>query len=573
METSDTKQTLTWLWIIFAVVILLTLIFSVESYSRSENFYDDLSRKEQEYAQDMEKKYLRKSEIAIRYKGDAEIAEDEFIKGDVIILKGVLVVNGEVDGTILAIYGDVELEDEAYVHGDVIAINGKVWREEDAKVKGDIVETDNRSRRNRTVTYKGKNKKTGKKTYVKKDERKRKRHSSHYNTDDNEPVWVNYNRVDGLTLGLQLPSQEWWEDRNHNFALSGKAGYSFASKNAQWQLGFERWILGEYRLSIGAEIHDKTDTEDRWIINDVENSLAAAIIKEDFQDFYRRKGHSLFLSQNLGRLINLRAEYHDDEFENLEQHAKWSLFGKNKHFHPNPLALPPGYVNSPDYELTPYMQIKSVAAKLTIDSRNNKSNTSNGWYISAFAERAGHELESPLDFERFILDIRRYQPLGWDENLNIRLRAGTATGTLPPMYWFDLGGISTMRGYGYKEMTGDRMVLGNLEYRLNTSRADWFIFDSFDIIIFGDAGLAWFANEDLPDRFNSWPLEQDYVDEANNTFPKDTFDKLTWDNVKSDIGIALASHDDHFRINFAKRMDRNFGDKDFVITFRISQPF
>ena len=157
--------------------------------------------------------------------------------------------------------------------------------------------------------------------------------------------------------------------------------------------------------------------------------------------------------------------------------------------------------------------------------------------------------------------------------MNIRLRAGTSTGTLPPMYWYDLGGISTLRGYGYKELTGDRMVFGNLEYRLNTSRADWFIFDSFDIIIFGDAGLAWFANEDLPEQFNSWPLDEDFVDHANNTYPKDTFEELTWDRIKTDVGIALASHDDNFRINFAKRMDRDFGDEDFVITFRISQPF
>jgi hypothetical protein len=568
MGHSDTKHTLTLLWIIFAVVILGSLAFTVEAFSKSDDFYENLSRKERVHAKAMEKKYLRHGDVAIRFKGDAKIKEDEFIKGDVIILKGVLQVNGEIDGTILAIFGDVDLEDDALVHGDVIAIDGNVWRDGDAEIKGDIVETDNRANRNRKVTYKGKSKN---KSYIKKTSKKKGVNCNNF--DDDESAWVNYNRVDGLTLGLKFPSQGWWMDRDHNFALSGKAGYSFASKNPQFQLGFERWFFGDYKLVIGAETHDLTDTQDRWIINDIENSLAAAFLKEDFQDFYNKKGYSIFLCQNLGRLLNIRAEYHEDQFENLENHAKWSLFGKNKKFHPNPSALPFGFVNSPAYELTPHMQIKSVAAKLTIDSRNDKKNTTNGWYITAFAERAGHELDSPLDFERFILDIRRYQPLGWDENLNIRLRAGTATGTLPPMYWYDLGGISTMRGYGYKEMTGDRMVLGNLEYRLKTSRADWFILDSFDIIIFGDAGLAWFANEDLPNQFNTWPLDEDFVDHANNTYPKDSFDKLTFDNVKSDIGIALASHDDNFRINFAKRMDRDFGEDDFVVTFRISQPF
>jgi hemolysin activation/secretion protein len=35
---------------------------------------------------------------------------------------------------------------------------------------------------------------------------------------------------------------------------------------------------------------------------------------------------------------------------------------------------------------------------------------------------------------------------------------------LPSQYLYDLGGISTIRGYDYKAFTGDRMVLINAEY-------------------------------------------------------------------------------------------------------------
>ena len=570
MEFSSTKQALFWVWIFSAVVIIITLLFTVEAFSRSDDFYEELSADERSYAKDMEQRYIHQNNDVLRFKGDAKIRTDEYIQKDVIILKGTLEVDGEVEGTILALFGNVQLKDDAYVHGDVVAINGQVWRNEDAEVDGDIVEKKNRSLKNRSVTYQGDERDEGGRI-----EKKKKKHkkSKKYHKESHDPVYANYNRVDGLTLGVRLPTQSWWEDRSYSFAITGKFGYSFVSKKWQKQIGIERWLLGDTRFAVGAEIHDMTDTEDRWIISDDENSLAAAIIKEDFQDFYGREGFSVYASQNLGRRIKLQAEFHDDEFSNLEQQAKWSLFGGKKKFYANPMALPYGFVTSPEFELERFMHIKSVAARLTIDTRNDKENTTRGWYITAFAERGGHELTSPLDFERFIVDVRRFQPLGWDENLNIRLRAGTSTGTLPPMYWFDLGGISSMRGYGYKEMTGDRMVLGNLEYRLNTSKADWFIFDSFDIILFGDAGLAWFANEELQDRFMSWPLDEEYIEQSNKIAPKETFEGLTFDDIKSDIGIALASHDDGFRINFAKRLDRDFGDGDFVITVRISQPF
>jgi len=224
--------------------------------------------------------------------------------------------------------------------------------------------------------------------------------------------------------------------------------------------------------------------------------------------------------------------------------------------------------------LNPFdLKIQSAAGKMTIDTRNDKKNPTRGWHISAFAEKSGPGMVSDLDFERYILDIRRYQPFGWDESLNIRLRAGTATGTLPPMYWFDLGGISTLRGYDFKEFTGDRMVLGNVEYKLNTGRDNWFILDGFDIILFADAGYAWFANNDTPNQMSRWPLDKEFVNQSRDTFPEDTFESLKWQNLKTDIGIALASNDGDFRINFAKRMDRDFGDSDIVVTFRLRQPF
>ena len=48
--------------------------------------------------------------------------------------------------------------------------------------------------------------------------------------------------------------------------------------------------------------------------------------------------------------------------------------------------------------------------------------------------------------------------------LDVRLRIGSADGNLPQQYLYDLGGISTMRGFGYKAFTGECMMLFNAEY-------------------------------------------------------------------------------------------------------------
>ncbi len=141
MHISDTKQALVWLWIIAALIILISLFLHNSAFAQSEDFYRDLSAQERNAAREMVRKYLRGGDnIALRYNGDAKIKEDEYIKGDVICLKGTLDIRGEVDGSVLALYGDVELKPSAYVKVDVISFGGKVWSDEGAIVDGDIVE-------------------------------------------------------------------------------------------------------------------------------------------------------------------------------------------------------------------------------------------------------------------------------------------------------------------------------------------------------------------------------------------------------------------------------------------------
>ncbi len=550
MGTTNTTEKLFWVWLTMALIILITLLLVNDSFAET-----DLTSQEQRIVDKMERKYLGDGKGVLRFRGDAEIDVDERISGDVLIVKGTLDLQGEVNGDVLAVFGDVELGDEAVVNGDVIAVNGKVWTEDESEINGDIVVTHVSTSDDDDDEY------------VKIEKRDRKgKNRRDWPNDDDETFWLGYNRVDGFSIGFQFPQPGWYANRNHNFAFIGKGGYSFGRKDWQYQLGLQRWIGDEFRFGFGGEFHNMTASEDNWIICDHENTAAAFFIRKDFKDYYRREGYSLFATQNFGRAAQLKAGYYDATLYNLPKVTNWSLFGGDKKFRNNPAALPTGYTaaNGADAGLN----IKSAKATLTIDTRDHYDNPRSGWYIQGMAEHAGEEFENEIEFQRLIVDIRRYQPLSWDETVTLRLRGGTSTGILPPVYFFDLGGMSTLRGFDYKEFTGDRMVLGNLEYRL---RAPDLNFMGFDIILFVDSGLAWFANEENLKYQQQWPIDpQDQLD-ANEILPEDTFEELTWGALKTNVGVALATPDNGFRVNFARRTDRGGGD--FYISIRICQAF
>jgi hypothetical protein len=77
------------------------------------------------------------------------------------------------------------------------------------------------------------------------------------------------------------------------------------------------------------------------------------------------------------------------------------------------------------------------------------------------------------------------------------------------------------------------------------------IIEEFNLILFADAGLAWFAKD--------------------NSALEKSFDALTWSSLKTDVGLALTDRDGKVRLNFAKRTDT--GDKDIVVTFRLNRDF
>ena len=344
-----------------------------------------------------------------------------------------------------------------------------------------------------------------------------------------------YNRVDGIFLGIRKPRENY---RRHGaLQLFGGAGIGLKNKRFQFHTILERSFFPiSSQFSIGGEIYDYTYSEDEWIIPTWENTLGALLIREDFHDYYRREGTGVYVSQNFTRNAKLKIGFLEEKHRSLDSITNWSLFGGDKRFRINPEV--------------DTLKLKGMYGSFQLDTRGKKYNSRRGWLFAISGEYYTNNFDGDTDFQRYIVELRRYQPISRGENINLRFRIGETIGTVPRQKLFDLGGISTLRAFGYKAFTGDRMLLGNIEYQINWDRLDWTpyipIIDEFNVILFADAGLAWFKDD------------------------KD-FSDLVAEDFLVDIGIAFSNDDGSFRLNIAKRTDR--ATRALNITFRISRPF
>jgi hypothetical protein len=488
-----------------------------------------------------ERRYLKdRGESRIRREvGNYAVAAGVTFDGDLVVTRGTVTIAGKINGSVLIIRGDALIDSTGEVLGDIVSIGGHIDRRANSRVFGDMVETsprylieeetdDDQSRR----LEENEEREPRWRRY----ERRRRWQE---NWDNGFNGKVHYNRVDGLFLGGEL-TRQYDESFAPNIDVFGSGGYAFAAKRWHYQAGGEFYAGNFVRFIAGGEVHDRTESQDSWIIPEEENSLAAALINEDFRDYYRREGFSLFAGQHIGRSLKWSAEYRHDNHFSLSNETDWSLFVNKKRFLPNP-GIDQG-------------KMISYVGQITFDTRNHRRHPDRGWFIAIEGETSRPDFDSAFDFDRVIVDVRRYQPFGYGKNLDLRLRAGTGRGVLPRQYLFDLGGISTLRGYDFKEFTGDRMVLANAEYRINSGASRLRhvpVIGEFNLILFADTGLAWFADD--------------------NTAPENSFDSLTWSKLKTDVGVGLTDRDGQVRLNLAKRTDA--GGKDLVMTFRLNRDF
>ena len=471
----------------------------------------------------------------LTYQGNTVIQKGDTVNTNLVVKGGDLTIYGRINGDVLVVGGDLYIRDGAYIGGNIKVINGEVNKDDDAVVVGYI--------------DKGSSKKE--KAY-REEEKTFRRSSTKLNAN-----WVNettnldnfifrYNRVEGLFLGAGSEKRYYWDDQR-SYSLYGSVGYGFKSHQWRGNLGLSRQFAFDdgQLFEIEVEGHNLTDTKDDWLIGVHENTAAAILIHEDYRDYFRRDGFGANVGYAMQRDYltgQVKAGYLSDEYRSMENQTEWSIFGGNKRFRPNP-AIVDG-------------RMRSIVSSAGLSTVTTTIYGPEGWSMLATAEVADKNFGGDFTFNRYVADIRRYQPLGRYHNLNVRFRVGTSEGDLPFQKTYEIGGLGTLQGYPFKNEMGNRMLLMNAELIINGDflgeLSFWpsWLMRGVNLLVLTDAGIV--RNVDINDLWTSG------------------FTGIKVSDFKHDVGAGIASRNGSFRLALVWRTDRR--DTAHFI-FRFSRPF
>jgi hypothetical protein len=288
-----------------------------------------------------------------------------------------------------------------------------------------------------------------------------------------------------------------------------------------------------FGVSLGGHAFDLVQPTERWQLGDGEAGFAAALIHEDYRDFYARHGGEAFAKLVFGRDADLSIALSDERWANREARDPWSLTKGSTPWRPNPV-MDPG-------------EMHLVTTRLRIDTRDRESSPFAGWYVGAELEQGGGvitRLGAPVAtfapvspeqvwYSRGFIDVRRYNRLAPGMAADLRVVAGgwLAGDPLPTQRRLGVGGPGTLPGYGFRESPGgedilnctggfvqagtpaqcDRVAIAQIQLRSNflfdlwrdDSDEDWWRpgFNTRSAwVLFADAGRGWMVSDAVNDN-------------------------------------------------------------------------
>jgi|HubBroStandDraft_2_1064218.scaffolds.fasta_scaffold16841_2 two-component system nitrogen regulation response regulator NtrX len=275
-------------------------------------------------------------------------------------------------------------------------------------------------------------------------------------------------------------------------------------------------------LTVGARLYDVVDPVESWGLSDAEVGLATFFLHRDYRDYFARHGVTTFATLRASDPLRLTLSYADDRWASRPVRDPFTLFDNTAAWRPNP-QLDDGL-------------FRLVTAHADFDTRNDPNDPWSGWYatgdlehgdgnVNRFGPRSDGELLSvplggttPVAYWRGFLDARRYNRVGPDEQLNLRLVLGgwLAGDPLPLERRFSLGGAGTMPGFDFRDPGSgpdvascsesrdppaggpaqcDRIAMAQIEFRhdIRVGLADFIrgVPRNGAWVLFADAGRGW----------------------------------------------------------------------------------
>lgn len=384
-----------------------------------------------------------------RIDGDFTVAAGTAIASDLAILSGTLTVAGRVNGRVVMVNGDVVLEPTARLEKDLTIIGGRLESREGGEVVGDVrVFTEKMAiarEADRIVVY----------------------------AEDEPPDdvrlpprgrWGNlrlisartYNRVEGLPLLLgPVGGREFrWGavEAEALGILRSTDRFRLSSRNLGHSVRAAITIGRERGVRFGGRLFDVVEPVEGWQLSDSEVGVASFLLHRDYRDYYSQHGQSLFASVFTSNGWDFALSYSDERWGALTTRDPWTLFRDTQTWRLNPLM--------------DVANVHLLDTKVRYDTRNDPDDPWTGWDVELQLERGYADLHEAaptsflsrrdasarLVYDRGFLDIRRYNRVSPEGQLNVRVAAGgwLRGDELPLQRRFSLGGPGSLPGYDFR---------------------------------------------------------------------------------------------------------------------------
>lgn len=331
-----------------------------------------------------------------------------------------------------------------------------------------------------------------------------------------------HNRVDGFAPWLTAEATVFDARSYDHLRLYAGGSYGFASKDVRAMVGAVKPVGP---LVLGVEAHDITDTDDVFRTIGFEEAPASMLMSEVVYDYHRRRGLEGYLAWRKPRVqlgVNLRADRH----ESLPVRSDGRTFSSGDPA-PNP-AVTDGRMRSLIATArvsfgTPLFGSgrRERQALLVRSPHGTRLEGGQGARLEASLEVADKDrLGGDFTFRRLLLHGRYLRALGSTPTHSLRLRGllGASSGALPAQKRLALGGPNTLRGHAVKAYSGEGLLLGTVEYVLETR---W---RRLGLVGFYDAGTVWGhgVDDELKDDVGvglEWPAGPQHFVRVDVAFP------------------------------------------------------
>ncbi len=357
---------------------------------------------------------------------------------------------------------------------------------------------------------------------------------------DEQPVEyyspVRFNRSEGWfpAFGIRVRPKN-----IKGISLFTDGGYGISNESGGFNAGFEYKTQFWEIFEIGGKYFDDSFTNDEWIIGNIENSFAAFLLREDFHDYFRAKGFTIWLDKGFEDWLHFRLIFWSGDYKTMNKETDWSLFGGNKKFRSNPAVVE-------DKE-------NKIRLEFIWDRLDNPIFPIQGFYLEGALEKGGDVFGGNFNQTGIFLTGKYFQRSLINQSMVFKIMYGHRNNSsFAPQQLLDMGGIGTLRGYRFKEFqNGHNLLLGSFQYYFNGDLLQKIplqflpLYSGLGLIFFAEFGALW---------------------ENEKTLPPETklLDSPEW---KSDVGFSLSLPGDFIRVDFAKRLDRALDT--WAVTFRV----